>query len=72
MRAPIVGLVVWLGFVGTWLGSGVIFERRSTKWVGDQCRAGGSLAGHHGGDHRLHGLGCRQQRLRLKTTGSSL
>jgi hypothetical protein len=28
----IVGLVVWLGFVATWLASGVFFERRSTEW----------------------------------------
>jgi hypothetical protein len=28
----IVGLVVWLGFVATWLASGVFFERRSTIW----------------------------------------
>jgi hypothetical protein len=28
----IVGVVVWLGFVATWLASGVFFERRSTEW----------------------------------------
>jgi hypothetical protein len=28
----IVGVVVWLGFVATWLASGVLFERRSTEW----------------------------------------
>jgi hypothetical protein len=28
----IVGAVVWLGFVATWLASGVFFERRSTEW----------------------------------------
>jgi hypothetical protein len=27
-----VGVVVWLGFVATWLASGVFFERRSTEW----------------------------------------
>jgi hypothetical protein len=28
----IVAVVVWLGFVATWLASGVFFERRSTEW----------------------------------------
>lgn len=28
----IVGAVVWLGFVATYLASGVFFERRSTEW----------------------------------------
>jgi hypothetical protein len=28
----ILGAVVWLGFVATWLASGVFFERRSTEW----------------------------------------
>jgi hypothetical protein len=28
----VVGAVVWLGFVATWLASGVFFERRSTEW----------------------------------------
>lgn len=28
----IVGILVWLGFVATWLASGVFFERRSTEW----------------------------------------
>jgi hypothetical protein len=28
----IVGVVVWLGFVATWLASGVFFERRSGEW----------------------------------------
>jgi hypothetical protein len=28
----IVGVVVWLGFVATWLASSVFFERRSTEW----------------------------------------
>jgi hypothetical protein len=28
----IVGVVVWLGFVATWLASGVFFERRTTEW----------------------------------------
>jgi Protein of unknown function (DUF1761) len=28
----IVGVVVWLGFVATWLASGVFFERRSAEW----------------------------------------
>jgi hypothetical protein len=28
----IVGGAVWLGFVATWLASGVFFERRSTEW----------------------------------------
>lgn len=28
----IVGLLVWLGFVATWLASGVLFERRSWEW----------------------------------------
>lgn len=27
-----VGALVWLGFVATWLASGVFFERRSTEW----------------------------------------
>lgn len=28
----LVGVVVWLGFVATYLASGVFFERRSTEW----------------------------------------
>jgi hypothetical protein len=28
----IVAVVAWLGFVATWLASGVFFERRSTEW----------------------------------------
>ena len=28
----IVGVLVWLGFVATWLATGVFFERRSTEW----------------------------------------
>lgn len=28
----VVGVVVWLGFVATWLASGVFFERRSAEW----------------------------------------
>ena len=28
----IVAVVVWVGFVATWLASGVFFERRSTEW----------------------------------------
>ena len=28
----ILGVIVWLGFVATWLASGVFFERRSTEW----------------------------------------
>jgi hypothetical protein len=28
----IIGLLVWLGFVATWLATGVFFERRSTEW----------------------------------------
>lgn len=28
----IVGAVVWVGFVATWLAGGVFFERRSTEW----------------------------------------
>jgi hypothetical protein len=28
----IVGLLAWLGFVATWLTSGVFFERRSGEW----------------------------------------
>jgi hypothetical protein len=28
----IVALLVWLGFIATWLASGVFFERRSTEW----------------------------------------
>jgi hypothetical protein len=32
VEGAIVGVVVWLGFVATWLASGVFFERRSTEW----------------------------------------
>lgn len=28
----VVGFVAWLGFVATWLASGVFFERRPTAW----------------------------------------
>jgi hypothetical protein len=32
IEGVIVAVVVWLGFVATWLASGVFFERRSTEW----------------------------------------
>jgi hypothetical protein len=32
VNGAIVGALVWLGFVATWLGSGVFFEGRSVKW----------------------------------------